>query len=370
MGFKEDVGSREGLVGSMRDVHLKQFIFIRNLAAAAGKWFGDAGVEALDEGFRQLGFWRGEYIRFRPETLAEGQDALSLVRNWDGCEIVLGSLDGPLEITGGSRRATIEFTAIPGSFYFKEHGERDLLTRYWRNVLEGMALGYHAPIRAEVPSVEGLDVPYPVTFVMEGTASADDGGTGSRDVLADPGAAIAMTRRASMNNGALYFFVARELVHRFDTAGEQAVREGVRGIGVERGLAHRDRHRRQGKELNLKNLMEDWDGPLVSVWTWRDEGFLSEGTWHQDCVYCPYADAWQQFGPEGLALGYLYDMEVHTAIYQTYHPGAVVQWEALKTRGDPVCKFRFSIQDLVQPGDPRFDPAAASRPHLPQLPTA
>ena len=100
--------------------------------------------------------------------------------------------------------------------------------------------------------------------------------------------------------------------------------------------------------------MLDWDGPLVSTWVFEGDEYLSDGVWHQDCRYCPYADVWAEFGNEGLALGLLYDVELHTTMYQTYHPGTVVRWEALKTRGDHLCKFRISIPELMSPNDPGY----------------
>ncbi|HXC15535.1 MAG TPA: hypothetical protein VNV39_22190, partial [Stellaceae bacterium] len=68
----------------------------------------------------------------------------------------------------------------------------------------------------------------------------------------------------------------------------------------------------------------------------------------------PYADVWGEFGHDGLALGLLYDVELHTTMYQTYHPGTIVRWDALKTRGDHLCKFRVSIPELMSPNDPQY----------------
>ena len=143
------------------------------------------------------------------------------------------------------------------------------------------------------------------------------------------------------------------MIRVWDATGEQLIREGVRGIGRERGSVLRDKHIREGKPLNLKTLMMDWDGPLVSTWVFN-EGYLSDGAWHQDCRYCPYADVWAEFGKEGLDLGLLYDVELHTTMYQTYHPGTIVRWDALKTRGDHLCKFRISIPELASPNDPEY----------------
>ena len=125
-----------------------------------------------------------------------------------------------------------------------------------------------------------------------------------------------MVRQTSRNAGALYMFIAREIIRAYDATGEQLVRAGVRGIGRERGNALKEKHLREGKPLNLKTLMLDWDGPLVSTWVFNDDGYLSEGSWHQDCVDCPDADVWGAFGPEGLSLGYLYDIELHTTMYR------------------------------------------------------
>lgn len=83
-------------------------------------------------------------------------------------------------------------------------------------------------------------------------------------------------------------------------------------------------------------------------------------------VSCPYAAVWQEFGPEGLALGQLYDVELHTTLCSTYHPGVVVRWEELKTWGDAVCKFRFSIPELAGPDEPAFQPKPPGLHRLPR----
>jgi hypothetical protein len=370
MGRNEDMYSREGLIASMEDVYLKQFIFLRNLSNAAVARFDDEGLAAVNAGVRDFGFWRGEFIRFRGQTMMEGTDALSLLRNWDGCDFAMAGLEGDVRVDGGPARATVTLPSVPGASYFEKQEAHEQLGLYWRLVFEGMADGFaHDAMSAVVPEVTDLRAPFSVTWICPDRPSREGSAEGVlEDVLDTPGRAVEVIRRSSMNNGALYFFVAREVLRRFDTAGEQAIREGVQGIGRERGLAHRERHLSQGKELNMKNLMEDWDGPLVSVWTWRGEPYLSESTWHSECAWCPYAAAWQEFGQEGLALGYLYDMEVHTTILQTYRPGAIIRWEKLKTRGDQVCQFRFVWPDLLKPGDPGYDPEAATRPHLPLVP--
>ena len=74
--------------------------------------------------------------------------------------------------------------------------------------------------------------------------------------------------------------------------------------------------------------------------------------WHTDCTYCPLAEVWAEEGPEGLRLGYMFDAPNHRGLFQSYHPGVVVKWDEVKSRGDRVCKFHFSIPELVTPDDP------------------
>jgi hypothetical protein len=136
-------------------------------------------------------------------------------------------------------------------------------------------------------------------------------------------------------------------------AGEAVVRESVRNLARKRAAAQRADHQARGLPLNLVTLQNHWDGDFVSLWEF-DEGVLTPGTWHQDCSWCPYYATWEQFGKRGIDLGYIYDYELHPTLYKAYHPDAVVQFEAIKTRGDARCKFRVSIPSLQEEGEPQF----------------
>lgn len=90
MGLSEDVISREGIVASMEDVALKQFLFLRNLAEPVIARFGDRGTRALGDAFKRYGQWRGENIRMSQASLVSGHDALAFLANWDSCDFVQG----------------------------------------------------------------------------------------------------------------------------------------------------------------------------------------------------------------------------------------------------------------------------------------
>jgi L-2-amino-thiazoline-4-carboxylic acid hydrolase len=374
MGMAEDYKTRGGLIASMLDVNSKQYLFLRNLAPPVIDRFGAHGRAVLEAGLHKLGHWRGQNMRQRAETMIDGRSALSLVRHWDAGDYAVAALSGPVSFEGSAARMTVTMPQLPGMEYFASKSGAELLEPYWRNVLQGIVEGYDDGLSVEFSELKLQEgAPWSITWSYEGGTA--QGATpypeGPPDQVFDtPVPALRLIRQSAKNNGAVYMFIAREVVQNFDTAGEEAIREGCRALGRERALAHLEKHRAKGLPLDLRTLMNNWDGPLVSIWIGRDQGFLSPGTYHWDCTYCPYADVWAEYGPEGLALGYLYDMEVHLAIFRTYNPRAVVQWEALKTRGDSQCKFRFSFPDLIEPGDPTFQPRGGreNQPGLPKVP--
>ena len=358
MGLQEDVKSEAGILASMQDVALKQFLFLRNLADALIERFGADATRILDAAFAHYGKWRGDNIRMAQGSIVAGHDALSFLANWDSCDLILASLAGEVTVDGTAKAATVQLPHLPGADYFRlRNGSSEILHRYWSNTLQGMPTGYDRNLRLSCNAA----LPSAPWTIEASFAGPESGTTRAADVLdrirgafTNPERALAMVRATSRNAGALYMFVAREIIRVYDATGEQVVRDGVRRIGRERGTVLKERHQREGKPLTLKSLMLDWDGPLVSTWVFEDNEYLSDGVWHHDCRYCPYADVWGEFGHEGLALGLLYDVELHTTMYQTYHPGTIVRWDALKTRGDHLCKFRVSIPELMSPNDPQY----------------
>lgn len=356
MGLQEDVTSKAGILASMQDVSLKQFLFLRNLADVVTERFGPEGLHILENALGHYGRWRGGNIRMAQGSLVNGHDTLSFLSNWDGCDLVLASLAGDMTIEGTSTATTVCLPFMPGTDYFQMRGSNsEILQLYWSNVLSAISAGYDRALSLSC-SEAAPGAPWTITATFAGGGAkvrVDDVRAGLRNIFDAPERALGLVRATSRNAGAIYMFIAREIIRAYDATGEQIVREGVRRIGRERGSVLKERHLREGKPLTLKTLMLDWDGPLVSTWVFEGDEYLSDGVWHQDCRYCPYADVWAEFGHEGLALGLLYDVELHTTMYQTYHPGTVVRWDALKTRGDHLCKFRISIPELMSSNELR-----------------
>src|SRR5262249_8322436 len=162
MGLCEDVTSREGIIASMKDVALKQYLFLRNLAHPVTEQLGSAGRELLGHAFQQFGAWRGENIGMSLSRFGKDRDALGLLQNWDSCDFVLAGIAGKVVLEGTSSGATVSLAAAPGSDYFGSRGDASLLHRFWADVLTGMASGYDQQLGLKCSSVI-LGSPWTIT---------------------------------------------------------------------------------------------------------------------------------------------------------------------------------------------------------------
>ena len=351
---RHDGAHRTGLVDSMATFYGYQWIFLRALFRAVSERFGTEGLSILKKGFRRYGYYRGQYLRDRPETFAEGRDALSLVRNWDTGDYALAALHAAFEVQGSAARVTVTFPCVPGTDYFYSRDGGEVLELFWHNFLAGIAEGYDEATGVEYTDIS-LDphAPWQLTWTYSG-APEDVQPTPFEDVFTQPAQVIQLTRRTIGVFAALQMYVTRELIQAFDASGEKAVREASYTFGAERGSAIREQHLKEGVPINFKSFfggLQERD-PVESIFVYRGERHISPGIFQVDCTYCPLAEVWAEEGGNGIALGYMFDMENHRGLVESYHPGAVVRWDAVKSRGDNTCKFRFLIPELVTASDP------------------
>jgi hypothetical protein len=341
---------RETLVKSLDIMSEYHWIFLRHLYRAVERRLGEQGVDTLARGLRDYGFYRGEKIRDNPRVIALSRDAATLIRHWDGSEIALASLDGEPAISNANHSVEVTLPRAPGMRYFEQHlDDVAALSLHWRHVIEGMAAGFEdgATGAADDATAE----PWHFRFTTPTSDAAREAELPA-DAVGDPATYIEVGRRATGLIAALQFYTARALVRAFDASGEEVAREAAYAFGAERGQALRDRHIAEGIPINLATMDRTLNGvrdPLNAIFSIRGESYFSAGVSMFDCTYCPLAEVWAEEGAEGLAVGYLFDMELHRGLVETFHPGAVIKWDALKTRGDAVCRFRFSIPELATP---------------------
>jgi hypothetical protein len=351
MGFDEKV-DRTGVVQSCQDLMRFQAMFARHFAHSPATRLGPEGEPTMLRALHRYGQYRAGLIRARLERAKASLTARTVVEHWDMADYHLLAETGTGNIEGSDRAVTVTLTDPTEWQRWREYDAGVEIARlYYRGLLPGLAEGLGATVSFDATRLD-LRRPWSVTWRVESAAETPSGPVHSRlfDRLDD---AVEVARRTSMNNGALYYFGADEQTRHFDMLGEAALRQQVRDLAHERADRQKAAHLAAGWDLNVKTLMDHWDGQLISIWQFAP-GLLTEGTWHQDCTWCPYAAAWDEFGKRGLDLGYIYDYELHPTYYRRYHPEMVVQFEAIKTRGDATCKFRISLPSKQRAGEPRF----------------
>ncbi len=348
MGFDQKV-DRAGNIQSCKDLLRFQALFTKHFALSIGRDFNEETARAA---LRRYGMYRGGFIKSQIAKAGQPVTARTIVEHWDAADYHMGTELGTVDIAGSDRQAAVTIRSTPEWNYWRVQDRGEELARiYYSEVLPGIAASLRATVTLDVAKLDFV-TPWTVTWTVP---AAPEGPTTRvhSHVFDDDDAATEMARRTSMNNGALYFFCADEETKRYDMLGEAKLREAVRALAHERADGQLEWHAEMGWELNVETLMDHWDGQLVSIWQFNP-GVLTEGRWHQDRTWCPYAAAWEGLGKRALDLGYLYDYELHPTYYRRYHPEMIVQFESIKTRGDAMCKFRISLPSKQKPGEPVF----------------
>ncbi|WP_219837162.1 L-2-amino-thiazoline-4-carboxylic acid hydrolase [Paenibacillus sp. R14(2021)] len=137
----------------------------------------------------------------------------------------------------------------------------------------------------------------------------------------------------------LFAHVSKAVVDRFGEAGKDAVREGVRTFGEERGRDIARRAGVSGKPNDIENYLLHYD-------MGRSDLFEYETKYHpleieQNFTKCAFGDQWKKDGMQ--EYGILYCQMIDPAIAKGYNPNfEVVHDEYLLKEGN--CHFRFQMK--------------------------
>lgn len=340
------------------------WIYLHAAERAVRRAFGEVGLRALGRAFRRFGIRRGQYMRDLPEIIAAGRTVRALCEHWDVGELTLAACDAALVLTVADDRFDAIFMEVPGRDYFATRPGADILGVYWAETLEGIRIGYDESLVLEsTPACMDAGAGWRFSLrTTDGEAAGKPIDAGSR--MRDPAERIRLIRRTIGTLGALVTSVGRELRQEFDGAGEAVFREIAYNFGAARGSAIRGVHESEGKPLDFESFfggIQERDR-AETTFVYRGERHISRGVTHLDCTYCPLAEVWAAEGHEGLELAYLFDLDNHRGLIESYNPHALVRWDTVKSRGDSVCKFRFVIPELVTDDDPEWAQAFRSRP--------
>lgn len=356
-------------VESLREFQEYQYLMLKVFAIHIAEQHGEPGMRLLDKGVEADGVYRGIYMRDHSTALTSSRGVLHLVENWDNADWEIPATDGSLvtEVSGSS--LTLRLPEAPGREYLANALGDDVATHildsFWPAMLRGIALGYDSEVTV---AADRADVrPWSVTFT--GAETLERAPRFTR--VEDPQRLLELNRRTTGLNAGLQMYISKELVAAYDASGEETVRRAAYQFGADRGSVIRERILAQGRQPTMANFASK-DGlqnrdPDEAVFVFRERTHLSDGAYYVDCTYCPLAEVWAAEGPEGLRVGYLFDASNHRGLFQSYNPSTEVRWTSVKSRGDRICRFRFTVPELLTPEDPtpeEFD--AADAPYLPR----
>lgn len=338
------------------------WMLVRQLYLSVSAHLGEPGIQSLEAGFYHYGYYRGETLRNHPKTLTMGRNALSVLRVWDVADFALTDPDLGIDIAGDEQKAIVTLPRLPGSEYCMAHDCIQVLEMYWRATLAGIANGYDEQMSVTLtPISSNPGAPWGLEWLFPDGAKGD-----SRERLEDPFSNVAQTimfsRRGFGVLASLGMYVAKSLENKFDATGERVMREALYNFGAERGRQMRAQALKEGRSLGLDTwhaIMGERD-PNAAAFVFRGETHITPGVFQLTCTYCPMSEVWAEEGTDGLALGYIYDVEVHRGLLEGFYPGGRVGWEKLKTRGDKVCNFRFYIPELIDVSDPDWAQSVAT----------
>jgi hypothetical protein len=343
-------------LGTLRMFQEYHWLMLRVFYTASVARFGAAGEDAVRAGVHEAGRYRGVRMRDQPVTQVEGRGPASLIRHWDTGEWELAAIDGTLTSDGSPSELSLSLAQAPGTADLLGHDCAGAAAVYWPALLAGVAEGYDRALAVSV----GDPLEQPWSIRLSWAAQSDPSGRAADlrlgHIEQDPVRLLEMSRLTAGRIAAVQMYISRELVRRFDAAGEEAVRQAAYQFGAERGSAIRRSHEQAGIPITLESFaskagLQERD-PSEAVFVFSERQYVSAGAYYLDCTFCPLQEVWSHEGAEGLRLGYLFDASNHRGLFQSYHPETIVRWDSVKSRGDSVCRFRFTVPSLLRPGEP------------------
>ena len=139
----------------------------------------------------------------------------------------------------------------------------------------------------------------------------------------------------------LFAYIAREVIDRFGSEGEAAIRAAVGKFGEDRGRVIAENVRAAGKETTADNYLPYYDMERSELFSATDKATKTKID--QEFSACIFAKAWQDLGME--KYGLLYCEEIDPAIARGYDPKFGCSHDRFLLKGDGCCRFSFEFED-------------------------
>jgi hypothetical protein len=302
--------------------------FVRLVAQETTRTLGSDGTATLEAALRRFGTWLARTVagraRCNPGSLP------TLLQAWDVGDLAVGHETGWSAAVRDGDDLVLTLAGTPALRHFDESGTPALGRWFYTHLLNGISSW-----AASAPPMSGDDGPG-LTFRWRGGAAGP---------LPEPTSGLADARlllHTAQGRGALMGLVGQALLNEHGTTGEYCLRTAMSRFGAERGQLLRARVDAQGLEPDIATMIANYDsGGHTSVWQWADGGELTAGRQFQDCTFCPFIPVWREL--DAMEIGRIYDYEFHVAQFRAFNPAIRLRWDALQTRGDNHCAFRFTL---------------------------
>ncbi|WP_026584362.1 L-2-amino-thiazoline-4-carboxylic acid hydrolase [Bacillus sp. J33] len=138
----------------------------------------------------------------------------------------------------------------------------------------------------------------------------------------------------------LFAQVSKVVVDRFGEIGKDAVREGVRTFGEERGRGIAQRARSNGEENTRENYLTNYDMGRSELFTYTTE--YKKDLIEQNFTGCPFGQQWAD--DDMHEYGILYCQIIDPAVAKGYNPKFEVEHDKYILK-EGNCHFQFKLAD-------------------------
>jgi len=137
----------------------------------------------------------------------------------------------------------------------------------------------------------------------------------------------------------LFAHLTKSVVDKFGEEGADAIREGVRTFGEERGRDIARRAAAAGQTNDIMNYLPNYDMGRSDLFEYETEYVPNEI--EQTFTRCPFGDTWKADGME--EYGILYCQMIDPSIAHGYNPNFEVVHDQYLVK-DGQCHFRFQMK--------------------------
>lgn len=137
----------------------------------------------------------------------------------------------------------------------------------------------------------------------------------------------------------LFAHVAKTIVDEYGEAGKNAIREGVRTFGEERGKGIANRAAHLGKQNTIENYLTNYDMGRSELFEYENE--YEPEVIEQTFTKCPFGQQWAD--DDMHEYGILYCEMIDPAIAKGYNPNFEVEHDQYILK-EGVCHFKFKLK--------------------------